>query len=161
MQAVNVLRDDGNELPRALERDDGGMNRIRASVLIGAPALQLEIPILDPRALRGQELVVVHRTAARPDTVRTSEIWNAAGRRYTGPGEDHDAPRCPKPFDQTCVDRRLNAPGLPQRLTASRFAIACPIAGTSGSPDGARRRYVRQASMAFRAISGLMPDRPL
>ena len=93
MQPVDVLRDDGDDFSGALERDDRVVQGVRLSALIDVPRLELVVPVLDPRLLGCEELVVVHRTPPRPHAAGPAEVGDAARRRHAGAGEDQNATR--------------------------------------------------------------------
>src|SRR5213593_3874824 len=103
MEPIDVLRHDGYDFARPLERHDSVVDRVWLRVPIDLPALELEVPVLDSRRFRREKLVVVHRAPPRPHAARAAEIGNPAGGRYTRPREDEDAMRPSQLFDQAPV----------------------------------------------------------
>jgi len=93
METIDVLRHHGQNLVRPLERDDRRVKRIGTGALINLPCLQLEVPVLDPRRLGRQELVVVHRTPSRPHAARSAKVRYPASSRHAGAGDDQDPSR--------------------------------------------------------------------
>ncbi len=80
MQAVDILRDDREHLPGALERHDGDVKGVGPRALIDRPRFQLVVPVLGARGFRREKLVVVDGTPACPDAPRSAKVGNPAGR---------------------------------------------------------------------------------
>src|SRR5438093_7878784 len=64
------------------------MADIRLGVLVRFVGFQSSLPRLDARRFAGYEFLVGHRTVARPNPARASEIGDAGFRADSRPGED-------------------------------------------------------------------------
>jgi hypothetical protein len=94
VQAIDILSYNHQYLPRVLEPGDGVMDGIGPCSSKSIPALELVIPMLDPRRFRGHEVLEINRLPPRPDTLRTTKIGNAAAGRNSGAGKDQGLVCC-------------------------------------------------------------------
>ena len=68
------------ELPGSFQADDRMMDRIGLGLTEGISPFELVIPMLDSRCLRRHEILEIDRLPPGPDTLRSTEIRNAAAR---------------------------------------------------------------------------------
>src|SRR5262249_15622880 len=85
------------------------------------PALELEVPVLNPRGFRPHEIMVIHRLPAAPNAVRPAEIGDAAAGRDAG------------------ASKHQHAAGGPPALRQG-FAFSLHIPGNVASNPGATRK---------------------
>src|SRR5512141_844405 len=81
MKAVDILRDERQELSGPLEIHKRTVHRVRLGIPESSPTLELEIPVLDPGCFRSHEIVVVNRLASLPYAFGPAKIRNTATRR--------------------------------------------------------------------------------
>ena|SRR5437773_6815713 len=80
VQTVDILSDNRKEFPCLFQPDDGVMNRVGPGVAEGISPFELIIPMLDSRRFRRHEVLEIDGLPAGPDTLRATEIRNAAAR---------------------------------------------------------------------------------
>ena len=88
VQPIHILCDKSDELPLRVERLDKVMADIRLGVLVRFVGFQSSLPRLDARRFAGYEFLVGHRTVARPNPARASEIGDAGFRADSRAGKD-------------------------------------------------------------------------
>jgi hypothetical protein len=81
VQSVDVLGNHRFDLSRALQLNNGQMSIVWASGLESRPALEFEIPMLDPGGFGGHEIFVVDWLPLLPHAVRPTKVRNTAAGR--------------------------------------------------------------------------------
>ena len=81
----------GSTLPAFSSADDRAMSGVRLRVPKPLPALQLVIPMFDPRRFRSHEILEVNRLPPFPDALGSAKIGDSTAGRNSGAGENHHA----------------------------------------------------------------------
>src|SRR5262249_42379923 len=88
VQTVDVLCDDSAKFSSALQLYNRCVNFIGACISERFSSLQLVIPMLDPRGVKGHEILEINRLSFCPDSLRPTEIRNSARCRNAGACEN-------------------------------------------------------------------------
>lgn len=93
VKAVDVLRDETEQLVALFEIPDRIVTDVRLYFLVKIVGLLLELPVPDPCGFAGHEFIEIDRLILRPDSSGTSEIRDTGFRADAGAGEKDDI-RC-------------------------------------------------------------------